>query len=181
MNTEITLGQKPSEEMIGIRDALHVPVICVKAHKMLSPGEHVGVQNNMTSPAHVVGVVDPFGVTWIPMGEPCLVILLPKSTGNVKHVWEHPSIDCEVPPARIPNTVCEPWAVYLKGVADKLGCNVSMITEAAEYYIREGTGSGGYQPGLDVDYDVINWVEFWNNYNQEHGTSINSEEDPFCC
>lgn len=89
---EIELGETPSSELIGVRDALHVPVICVIAHTTLRPGEPVGIRGDKTEDDNHIGVVDPFCKGAF-TDEPVNVILKPKTTGHVRHVWEHPQID----------------------------------------------------------------------------------------
>jgi hypothetical protein len=177
---EIEIGKELSKNLIGIRDALHIPVICVKAHTELSAGEWVGIKGDYTCRENEVGIVDPFykGL-YFEQGEVCAVLLLPKSTTNVRHSWDHPEIDNEVD-LEIENCEFDDSKSFLQETAKKLRCSVYTLEDAIHHMIEYGSSVGGPQPNLDTT-DNVDWEKFWKTYNILHGTSYKFSDDPFCC
>lgn len=182
--SEIILGQPADASQIGWRDALHVPVVCVRAHRRLAPGEYVGVIGDSTKDGEV-GVADPFRRTYIEYGSVCAVLLLPKSTGNVRHVWEHPEIPTH--PAvesrgDAEKDARQDWGDYLNACAELLGVGRYLLEDSIEHMIEYGSDTGGCQPNLDQDtLNRVDWREFWERYNEAYGTSYAWDSDPFCC
>lgn len=178
MSNQIQTGKLLSNRMVGVKDALHIPVICLIAHKTLSPGERVGISKEMTTSNSVLGVVDPFLETPILEGSVCAVFLSPDSTTNVRHLWEHPDIDDLK--SEPPSSHVESWDVYADRICNVLGCKRSSFDNSVDYVVEYGTNVGGYQLDLDT-IDLVDWGEFWREYNYFHKTNFSFTEDPFCC
>lgn len=193
MSTDIQPGSLQEPSLLGVRDALHVPVVVCQAHTAMPPGMPVGVRGSFTTfEGDPVGVADPFLRETIRAGHLVAVMLLPKSTSNVRHTWEHPGIDA--PDTPMPKTVesvesamagamlpapTARWQQHLRATAKALGCSVGLLEDSVDYMIENGSSVGGYQP--DLDTDTVDWKEFWDLYNDTHGTTLRFSEDPFCC
>ena len=68
------------------RDAVHVAVIPCVATREMEPGERL--QN---------GIVDPFLTAPVYPGQRYWLWLYPGTVTSLRHVWEHPAFDDEVP------------------------------------------------------------------------------------
>ena len=147
----------------GERDATHLPVIYLKAHEFLSPGEWVGIDGDLTKDG-CEGIVDPFGPE-VPDGELCAVWVPAEKTTTVRHVWEY------LPDKPDPPSDDWPWEAYLEQAAEKLKVNSMWLLEAAEHVAETGSSVGGIQISWDfkVEFD---WEEFWRRYNRQFGTKV---------
>lgn len=184
--TKIKTGEGLDRSLLGERDALHIPVICAKAHRRVSAGTWVGVDGSQTTDDDYVGVIDPFFKGWAEQGEIVAVFLRPGETSNVRHVWEHPLIDCTprteptAPIAGPLKMTMEEWPSYADEIAETIGCSRRVLDNGIQHIVEYGTNIGGTQPNLDT-CDRVNWEDFWRRYNESHGANIGWTEDPFCC
>lgn len=91
-DTQSKMGKILSGE--NQRDAVHVAVVPVFAHRKLFPGQHVGVEGNKTSDRAVnVGIVDPFLTSPIFDGQQFYLYLYPNTIQSLHHVWTHPAFE----------------------------------------------------------------------------------------
>lgn len=194
---EPELGKPASESALGVRDALHVPVIYARAHKNLSPGERVGV-SAMQTRSGSTGIADPFREAMILAGEICAVLLPPKTTSSVRHVWEHPEISDEAENlaqekelARVKERIeriqvgaheaKERWERHAEEICLQLEISRVTLDDVIAHILSHGSGMGGPQPGVSrAAIDAIDWPSFWQIYNAAHGTKVGAG-DPFCC
>jgi hypothetical protein len=207
-NDAIKLGEHRTVTQLGIRDALHVPVIVVKAHATLQAGEPVGITDDHTVDDNHIGVVDPFLQTDVLKGLFVAVLLKPNSTMRVRHDWEHPGIEHtnkdlddatdgaveaakSIPMNPEPKSVSveyEPetifhWDTYAESICEILGCSMRILNEGIEHQREYGTSLGGTQPNLSGKLiNKVDWKYFWVKYNETHdGPNIGRDDDPFCC
>jgi hypothetical protein len=98
MKLEPIIGQEAGEEMMGVRDAVHVAVMAVKASCDLEAGEDVTLdKDGMAVPAGKyttgIGIVDPFIVWTVRKDAIFWLFLRPRTAVNLRHNWMHPALD----------------------------------------------------------------------------------------
>ncbi len=76
----------------GDRDAVHIAVLPVKAHKELRPGEDIGYDNGKTSSENPIGIVDPFLKRIVREGDMFFMMLYPNTITSLRHNWTHPAV-----------------------------------------------------------------------------------------
>lgn len=83
------LGELHQREEEGDRDAVHVPVVVVRAGTILKPGERVCLQDGKRAvPGRVwVGIVDPFLAREVYPDEYVALLVPPKSINELRHEW----------------------------------------------------------------------------------------------
>lgn len=92
--SEIVLGEISTLEK-GVKDAIHLAVYVATAGELLKPGDTVTVSEigkaykTVNNP---VGIVDPFMNRNIFYGENFYVLVMPKTTSNLRHSWDHPTL-----------------------------------------------------------------------------------------
>ena len=77
----------------GIKDAIHIACISVKAAHYMYPCATVTVDENMVArnaKLGAIGIVDPFLRTRINEGDTFWVFLFPGTITSLRHEWEHP-------------------------------------------------------------------------------------------
>jgi hypothetical protein len=95
MAMESKLGELCSEHCQ--RDAVHVAYLPVWAHKVLYPGQKVGVDGGYSADGKPVGIVDPFLESRIEPGQRFKLCLFPGSVTGMRHHWECPAVAAETP------------------------------------------------------------------------------------
>lgn len=102
---EAKLGELiQSTSEVNQRDAVHIAVVPVIAHKQLRPAEAVGVtaDGTMTSSSTTVGIVDPFLVKNVEQGQTFWLFLFQGSVTTLRHEWTHSAFPASIsikPPA----------------------------------------------------------------------------------
>lgn len=184
------LGKPAKAEHAGMRDATHIPAICLVSHTRLLPGTEVGVSKDGISTSSdlsgVTGFVDPFRPGHVLKGEVCHVLLSPGSVENVRHEWDHPGItgssrtvpsDMKI---RLTKLIAEPdWDVFLAKCAKDMGIDVDTLNIAVDAAVE--FNSADYQSGTYVDTGAVDWDHFWERWEKHHGKKTTFRGDPFCC
>lgn len=78
------------------RDAIHVAVAPVTVAETVKPGQHVAVNEagqavSPKHPTHAVGVIDPYLLHPVEVGQRCWVFLYPETIHDMVHHWYHPA------------------------------------------------------------------------------------------
>lgn len=83
----------------GGRDAIHLAVEPVIAGETLYPGQHIGLLNGKATGkgTKLVGIVDPFISGKVFEGDKFWLIVYPRQITSLRHVWEHPDFEKELP------------------------------------------------------------------------------------
>lgn len=92
--SETRLGKTPKK--LGVRDAVHVPVIAAVAGARMLPGDRVSVgEDGIARPTALdgIGIVDPFLCSAVATGSACWVCLYPGSIESLRHNWTHVGLD----------------------------------------------------------------------------------------
>lgn len=169
-----TIGQLIGH--IGVRDAIHVPIISAVAKTDLAAGCPVRLLDT-GEVEHVemwqcVGVVDPFLGGHVQSGQQCWVFIKPGSISSLTHKWTHKGIPdiAEVVPDK------EKARVRLEEFAEKhLHVSLADMLDSIE-----SCRSGG-DPLYDHGYEGLSEYEgFWADYETYTGkTDPNKEEGYF--
>lgn len=76
------------------RDAIHLAVEPSIAAETLYPGQHVGfVDGGIGRCKAPVGIVDPFLVGAVHVGQRFWLVVYPRQITSLRHVWTHPAFD----------------------------------------------------------------------------------------
>jgi hypothetical protein len=99
INKKNLLGKTPDE--LGSKDAIHTAIVAVRAATSMEPGTRCKINkyNEAEPDSKGVGVADPFLKNTIIRGRPFWLLLAQDEVPNVRHVWEHPTVDFS-PPTR---------------------------------------------------------------------------------
>lgn len=179
MDTLDYIGQIYTEET-ELRDAVHFAVISVMAGENLNPGTPVALVNNVVihwSPRNeAIGVIDPFLPCPVPAGAECILFLLPKSTRNLRHTWEH---------AAFPTRAEATTAATVEVLANKLMGRASALdtlTVLANAY--------GMDAHTVINTSKDNWCKntdndlpdaFWDAYKEVTGIDVDYDDRYVSC
>lgn len=83
------------------RDAIHLAVIPAVAAEWLRPGQHVklmpdGTAQRVAHPKDGTGIVDPFLLQDVEVGQRFWFVIYPRVITSLRHVWSHPAIADEL-------------------------------------------------------------------------------------
>ena len=78
------------------RDAIHIAIAPVTAAQRLAPGQHVGLVQDgnleLVGPCdNNIGIVDPFLVEEVELGQRFWLFLYPNTVTGMRHIWAHPA------------------------------------------------------------------------------------------
>lgn len=159
-------------DVVGLRDAIHVPIISVEAGQPLPPSVFVKLNEQdkaiVCNREDAIGIVDPFGVEvvkgifWL--------YLFPDSVKAVKHVWQHDNI-----PQKLGTTES---IAYIKQAADDVGQGLSyhdMMSIGFNYQVNK------HDSGHHVEDTGIDWPLFWQHWANITGLAVGNPDSPFCC
>lgn len=121
INKKNILGKEPEE--VGIKDAIHTAIVSVRAGAAIVPGQRCGLNEfreavpNLKGP----GVADPFLKGNINRGQRFWLLLNQTEVPNVRHEWDHPTVDFS-PPTRdiVRNASLESFAKLYDVTYDQL-------------------------------------------------------------
>ena len=92
------LGKILEKEQKGLKDAVHVAVVCVMACGKLYPGQDIEFVDGSTDvvkgvdhPVAAIGIVDPFLRRPVFPEERFWMFLNPGTVTQLRHDWEHPA------------------------------------------------------------------------------------------
>lgn len=90
--SEVNIGHEPSE--YAQRDAIHVAVIPAISGDNLNAGDEVKINDDglayNVADGRGVGIVDPFLLKPVILGQRFWLFLMPNSITGMRHHWEHP-------------------------------------------------------------------------------------------
>lgn len=148
--SDVTLGQLIEGE--AQRDAFHIAVAPVVAAHAMIPGQHVGLlpdgRASAKSVDKTIGIVDPFLLEAVGMGQRFWLCLYQKTVTGMRHEWTHPAFSAEQTPRKDhaeARKVIEAFASRLRrSYDDVLDTLSSALTD------------GGAHGGDDSDADSFN-------------------------
>lgn len=152
------------------RDAIHVAVVPVVAKMHLKVGQHVGAEG---LPRNPVGIVDPFLLAPVEMGQTFWLYLYPGSITSLRHNWTHPAFPDETPPVVKDRSASEVWmrAWAVKHVSDDYYGAGGQLSEDEAYAFAlqagESTHIGPYEDARD--YIDSEWWTHWEAITGKRG------------
>lgn len=178
INKKTFLGKVPVE--LGLKDAVHVAIVSLRAGQALSPGDSIKMNANgeaiWCNAKESFGVVDPYRTNKIPRGGYFWCQMNMDEIENVKHVWSHkhsfdkPTVEFK------PNQ-------YLEGYAKNLGVTYEVLMSTLEEYqpnedrvAYTGTLSEDELEEAQDDLDSDIWYE-WSRETGYEFDNIGTE----CC
>lgn len=133
MSNEIKLGQllRGAEQ----KDAIHMALAPIIAHRALQPGEHIGVKNGVESSDvyEKIGIVDPFLKSVVRKGEKFYILLYQYSVTGMRHEWEHPYF------VKVKSPEMSPSVAWLTHYASIFGLNYQGLIDACNDYLDTGS------------------------------------------
>lgn len=185
INKKNVLGKQPEE--LGVKDAIHVAIVSVRAAEMLTPGQRCSMNEFSEAVANEKGegVVDPFLRGNVSRGENFQLLLDQTEIPNVRHVWEHPKVSFAAPtrPPVMNRTI--------ENAAKLFGVTYQQIMNDAAFVVdrdRHATYSGTLSPEdfkkllIDIEEGDADFEtgDFWSEWADETGHEFyNSGSD--CC
>lgn len=169
------LGKLISGE--GFRDAIHVAVAPAVAASRLYPGQRVGKTAAGTfGPVEPhVGIVDPFLLDGVLVGEKFWLLLFPGTITSLRHEWEHPLFKGE------PTTPAKSEAREIIEYGARIaGLSYERMLEVAEEYAESGEcmHMGENERYKEYEYGE----EFWNAFKELTGKALPEYKcAPFSC
>jgi hypothetical protein len=161
INKKKTLGKYPN--ILGERDAIHVPIVSVRAGSPLTPGQKCcineygeAVKQDLHNRLKTVGIVDPFLKFDVITGENFWLLVDSKAIPSVVHYWEHPDINFSVPTRDVEENK------YLAGYAKDLGVTYHFLFSAMNTFINENEKSTVYEGKL-TEEELEEIVEDFEN------------------
>ena len=177
INKKNVLGKRPAE--LGVKDAIHVAIVSMRAAKPIMPGERCGLNEcrEAIPDKKGPGVADPFLKSPITTGDSFWLLLAQNEVPNVSHVWEHPSIDFSTPASAAKRNQ------YLASCADQVGVTYEQLMEACANVIE--TGEAALYPGTKTSSelaDILNdiYSEVWYEWSVEVGHEFDNEGSACC-
>ena len=170
INKKNLLGRAPLDA--GDKDAIHVAIVAVRAANAIEPGQRCSLNEHREAIAvrlgdKGVGIADPFRKGTILRGELFWMVLDSTEVPNVRHEWDHPTVDFS-PPTR-PGEANR----WIQQHADEYGVTYKQLMDACAH-VHEHNESVPY-PGSkcpkdiealhDESYDV--WAEWSGETNTE--------------
>lgn len=176
------LGQAP--EPYEERDAIHIAVAPLIAHRLLRTGEHIGVDpddNTLSADAAVCGnycgIVDPFRTNYVKEGERFWLLLYPGTAVGLRHVYTHPVLDAKKLTDVKNKLLHGDSLAYIQRTADAAGLSFDRLMEAAADYQSHGEYmiDGGRWESFSVG------PEFWTHWTALTGKQVNDKGNFFSC
>lgn len=165
INKKNLLGKTPAE--LGIKDAIHVAIVAVRAGKPIEPGQRCGMNKDREAVPDDkgCGVADPFLKGVITRGQSFWLLLNQDEVPNVAHVWEHPSVDFAPPSAEV---VKNKW---LQKYADDYGVTYEQLMAAANHVVfnEESAPYPGTKTAEELDKlnDEVDSADIWYEWKNE--------------
>lgn len=147
------------------RDATHVAVVPMIAAEELAPGEHVGLVDDKdksaagTDTQQLIGIVDPFLVAKVKIGQRFYLCLYPRSVTGLRHQYAHPVLDGDS--ASISKDWISKWAAANGILYGDLMYHAKLWVESYDgqygnaYWVEGGRFEGQRLP-----------AEFWDHYDR---------------
>lgn len=175
MSNEIQLGKIITGK--ANKDAIHIAVAPITAHRSLQPGEHIGVKNGEESSDtyEKIGIVDPFLKKVVNKGEKFYIFLYQYSITGMRHEWEHPYF------VKVKSPEMSPSVAWLTHYASIFGLNYESLIEACNNYLDNAKF---YCLGNETPDEA--WrdnEEMWNHFETVTGRKVedNKRNNFFRC
>jgi len=168
INKKNLLGRSPEE--LGIKDAVHVAIVSLRAGQALKPADHITLNDEREAvrcdPSKSFGVVNPFVNGPTVRGTWFWGLLHMQEVPSVQHHWDHPEHSFAAP-------TTEPKRnKYLSEFADKLGITYEALMAACQTCAIKEQQTPYSAPLSQSDFDKA-WEEdrydIWSEWSEESG------------
>jgi hypothetical protein len=171
INQKNILGHNPDQ--LGIKDAVHVAIVAVRAGRHLRVGQEVRInEHNEAVPVYGkekgVGYVSPFVQGEVLCGTTFWLMMKPTEVASLRHEWDHAKFDF-VPTREVQ---LNKW---LKELADDFQISYSDLMDACNHCVVGGWTPATYTGPLsrqefdevmDKNDDFMSW-ELWDEWADE--------------
>lgn len=173
MKIEVGYSYSPMNKKVSKKDAIHIAVLLVKAHRAYKSGETVRIirdgEGYITSDDETIpnlGVVDPFLVGGVKAGSCFYVFIYPNSVMNMAHTWDHPQLmDIQAAKARF-----EEHAKNLEVSYEDLLIAADRANRWDEYVTQiDSESQRDYMFSIDL-------TQFWLDYSALTGRKVDDFE-----
>lgn len=181
--SEINLAGKPDK--FGIRDAVHVAVVSLKAACPMYAGDpviwhekdkSVKVLDSCLSP---IGIVSAFMKTGCQEGDLVWIMLYPNTVTGMTHHWSHPDFDFPAEELVEFGLTKQSAQVFVNSMAETLRVEPDYLVELATSYCGHQSGCWGND---DYQASPEDWEMFWKAYSVLTGNPRPTENRvPFRC
>ena len=175
INKTITFGRHP--EQAGVKDAVHVAIVSVRAGQYLEPGTRVSLNEHREAvgDSKGFGLVDPFLKKSVQTGDTCWVMMDAKETGTVRHIWDHEQ-DFTAPERETKQNE------YLLGHAKRLGVSYKQLMDAVEQlvYNQKTTVYAGTLTEEELEEKIEHIDDFWYDWKDETGYEFDNMGSECC-
>lgn len=178
INKKNLLGKEPAE--LGIKDAIHTAIVAVRAGRLIQPGQRCKLDANREAVPddEGCGVADPFLKLAITRGKVFWLLLDQDEVPNVRHVWEHPTVDFTPPTVQVSTNRS------IAEVARLFDVTYDQVMQAAAHVV-EHDESVPYPGKLDADAlsdaeDNFERYDFWSEWADETGHEFENEGSACC-
>lgn len=176
INKKNLLGKQPAE--LGIKDAIHVAIVAVRAASPIKPGQRCGMNKEREAVANEkgCGVADPFHKGNIGTGQVFWLLLNQDEVPNVQHVWEHPSVDFTPPSKEVKRNRT------IESVAKDFGVTYEQVMEAAQFVVENDKLAVYPGSKSDVEIAAVNedLYDLWSEWADETGYEFENEGTGCC-
>lgn len=144
-----TLGTILTDAENG-RDAIHLAVLTAIAGQRLKPGESIRLDTDGRAwfqRENGLGIVDPFLLHDIEIGEKFWYVLRPRQITSLRHVWEHPAFP------------------------DEVSSNINQSPQTSEDFKKSFEWLKGFAMSAALSYPVLiaaatDWVDNFNTFSE---------------
>lgn len=178
INKKNLLGKRPHE--LGDKDAIHVAIVAVRAGSLIVPGQRCGMNEHREAVPDDKGpgVADPFLKGNVTRGQPFWLLLDQDSVPNVRHEWEHPSVDFSPPAREVKlNRTLEECAESLGVTYEQLMAAASRLVDDDEQTKYPGTLS---EVGLQDALESLDTYDLWSEWADETGHKFENHGSECC-
>lgn len=160
INKKNLLGKSPFE--LGDKDAIHVAIVSVRAGEGIAPGSKckLNADREAVCDAIGVGVADPFLKQTILKGESFWLLLNQDEIPNVRHQWDHPTVDFSPPTIEVKRNK------YIQEFADLFGVTYQQIMDAGAFVV-EHDKPAPYPGTKDISDVYFDSYDFWPEWSGE--------------
>jgi hypothetical protein len=176
INKKNLLGKEPAE--LGAKDAIHTAIVAVRAGSPIKPGQRCGPNEHREFVPNEKGpgVADPFRTGHIARGASFWLILSQDEVPNVRHVWEHPTVDFSPPDHEAKKNTT------LQKYADSLGVTYEQLMDAAASVVASDRPAvyPGTKSSVEVESAQGRRGEVWSEWAEETMHEF-EDEGSACC
>lgn len=180
INKKNILGKIPKE--LGTKDAVHVATVSVRAAEPISRGARINLNEHReaVNDANGPGIADPFNkkIAIYPTGTNFLMLMNQEEIPNVRHEWEHPTLDF-TPPVREVK-----YNYTLAETAKDYGVTYQQLMEAADY-VYTNYSSAPYPEDGKLSTEELEEVylerwDFWSEWAAETSNEFENNGSSCC-